>query len=431
MPVYIQAANQISAQKPLSDEWFDRPLFYDELRVPTLDPDFKGHFSPMAARRMCTLLKRAVMMSRLTLKEASVALPDAIISGTGLGCIENTEKFLHSIMENEEQFLQPTYFMQSTHNILSSSIAIELKCHGYNNTFVDRWTSFESALLDAFLQFEQQRIKTALVGGYDELTDDYFRFFDRIGIWGFVPGPSLGQRCFAGEAAVSMLLSAEVNAHTICEINDIALAYMPTADRLREKLEAMLAKAGCGWTDIDAVLTGLNTHPDNDRVYGEVIGQFFGDRPILQYKHLFGESFSSSALSVYVAATCLRKNRIPAFLRAACRPPCGGLCQDATATASAAATAGVAAGVEANVAATAGVAAGVDANVAAAAGVATASTSAATGAFAAAGIDAAASTAATADAFAGEEIKGIKRILIYNHYRNKSHAFILLSSCSD
>jgi 3-oxoacyl-(acyl-carrier-protein) synthase len=354
MPVYIQSAKQISAQKPLSDEWFDSPVYYEDRRVPTIDPDFSGYFPPLVARRMCVLLKRAVMMSRLTLKEASVEMPDAIISGTGLGCIENTEKFLHSIMDNDEKFLQPTYFMQSTHNILSSSIAIDLKCHGYNNTFVNRGTSFENALLDAFMQFECGRIRTALVGGYDELTDDYYRFFERIGIWNFVAGASPVGRCFASEAAVSMLLGVDKNERTICQINDVELLYRPTYGQLGRALDGMLARAGCGLSGVDAVLTGFSTHVENDGVYREVAARFFGDRPLMFYKHLFGESFMSSALSVYVAMTCLRRGRIPSFLLAS----------------------------------------------------------------------------ADGDAAAGC-ISPVKRILVYNHYRNRSHSFILLSSCSN
>lgn len=371
MSVYIQSANQISAQKPLSDEWFEHPVFYDEIRVPTLDPDFKEHFPPLEARRMSALLKRAVMISRMTLKDASVEMPDAIISGTGLGCIENTEKFLWSIMENDEKFLQPTFFMQSTHNILSATVAMKLKCHGYNNTFVHRGTSFENALLDALMQFEQQRIRTALVGGYDELTNDYFKFFERIGIWNFMNGPLPKQKCFAGEAAVGMLLGTDRNEHTICEICDVELMYKPTNDQLRKKLDVILAKAGCGLSDVDAVLTGLNTHPENDKVYNDVIAQLFNDRPIMQYKHLFGESFSSSALAVYVAATCLRKNRIPSILLTdRCRTSDGANSLDEC-------------------------------------------------------------TIHSESAENKDGAKSVKRILVYNHYRNKSHSFILLSSCSN
>ena len=365
MSVYIQSAKQISAQKPLSDEWFDNPIYYEDVRVPTLNPDFAPYFSPLQARRMCTLLKRAVVLSRLTLQEAAVEMPDAIISGTGLGCIDNTEKFLLALMENDEKFLQPTYFMQSTHNILSSTVAIELKCHGYNNTYVHRGVSFENALLDAVMQFEQGRVQNVLTGGFDELTNDYYRFFDRIGIWDFVPGASPKEKCFAGEAAVSMLLSKTRNEHTICEMNDVTLIHKPTHEQMQETLDTILAKTGCSLSNIDAVVTGLNTHAANDTVYRDVINRFFGNIPILQYKHLFGESLSSSALGVYVALTCLRKGYAPAFLLA---------------------------------------------NTLA---------------------NPAANTSANFAARKDADILGIKRILIYNHYRNKSHSFILLSSCSN
>ena len=314
--MYIQSANQISVQKPLSDEWFDNPVYYEDKRVPTINPDFKDHFPPLVARRMCVLLKRAVMMARLALKEASVEMPDAIISGTGLGCIDNTEKFIYSIMENEEKFLQPTFFMQSTHNIISSTIAIDLKCHGYNNTFVHRWASFENALLDSLMQFEHKRIQTVLVGGYDELTNDYYKFLERLGLWNFAEGQSPKKRCFAGEASINMLLGATKTEQTICEISDVELLYRPTHEQISKTLDNMLEKAGCGLSDIDAIMTGLNTHEENDKVYYDVIENHFGNRPIMQYKHLFGESFSASAIGAYAAMTCIRKGRVPSFLLA-------------------------------------------------------------------------------------------------------------------
>jgi 3-oxoacyl-(acyl-carrier-protein) synthase len=357
MAIYIQTVHQISAQCPLSDDWFERPVFYNEPRVATLDPHVSDYLSPLMSRRMCTLLKRAVVMSRLTLKEAGVEMPDAILTGTGLGCIDNTEKFLVSIMENGEKFLQPTFFMQSTHNVISSTIAIDLKCHGYNNSFVHRGVSFEHALFDALLQLEQKRIKNALVGGYDELTDNYYILFGKMGFLDFQPGnpdASPKNRCFAAEASVSMLLRTEKDGQTCCEVNDLELMFRPTYAQMREALDRMLAKAGCGLSDIDAVLTGINTNPANDAVYFNVVSHVLEDRPMLQYKHVFGESFSASALAVYVAAVCLQKGRIPSFL-----------------------------------------------------------------------------FVRSESAPAIEEAKPPRRILVYNHYKNKSHSFILLSSCSN
>jgi 3-oxoacyl-(acyl-carrier-protein) synthase len=347
MSVYIQSANQISVQKPLSDEWFTAPIWYNEKRVSTKEPDYKLFFSPLIARRRCNLLKRAAVLSRLTLKEAQIEIPDAIISGTGLGCIENTEKFLLSISENDEKFLQPTFFMQSTHNILSSTIAIELKCHGYNNTFVHRALSFENALLDAMMQFESGKVNNLLLGGYDELTDDYYIFFNRLGIWDFNLGGTCKKNCFASEAAVSMMLTNKKNENTLCEINSAALIYRPTCEQILKSIETILEKASCKLEDIHVLVTGINTIPANDAVYNAVIHNIFKTVPVMQYKHLFGESWSASALGIYAAAKCLKKNRIPNFMLA--------------------------------------------------------------------DMD--------------NDLKGVKQMLFYNHYKNKSHSLILLSSC--
>ena len=40
----------------------------------------------------------------MALKEANVSSIDAIITGTGMGCIEDSEKFLKSILDNKEEF---------------------------------------------------------------------------------------------------------------------------------------------------------------------------------------------------------------------------------------------------------------------------------------------------------------------------------------
>jgi 3-oxoacyl-(acyl-carrier-protein) synthase len=347
MPVYIQSANQISVQKPLSDEWLIRPVHYRGKRAPTEDPDFKSFLSPLMSRRMCPLLKRAVTLSRVTLKEAQVDIPDAIICGTGLGCIENTEKFLSSISQNGEKFLQPTFFMQSTHNVLSSTIAIDIQCHGYNNTFVHRGTSFENALLDAMMQFETRKANTVLLGGYEELTDDYYTFFDRLGTWDFKPGTMYKDRSFAAEAAVSMLLSSQKNKNTLCEINAAELMYRPDNAQIRHALNTILKKASCELEDIHALAAGINTIPANDAIYTDFICNIFGKIPVILYKHIFGESWQAPALGIYAAAKILKKGIIPKFMLARTT----------------------------------------------------------------------------------SNLNGVKRILLYNHCKNKSHSLILLSSC--
>ena len=68
--------------------------------------------------------------------------------------------------------MKPTHFMQSTHNTISSLLAIRFKCHGYNATYSHRGASLESALMDAYMQIALGDIDNALVGWFDEKTQD-------------------------------------------------------------------------------------------------------------------------------------------------------------------------------------------------------------------------------------------------------------------
>lgn len=139
-----------------------------EVRIKSLvilgpeDPDFKAIISPIEGRRLGRLLKRALWCATEALKEAGVQMPDAIITATDYGCIENSELF------SQEQ--RPVHFMQSTHNTISSFLAIRLKCHGYNTTFSHYGNSFQSALDDAIMQISLGEADTALVGWFDERT---------------------------------------------------------------------------------------------------------------------------------------------------------------------------------------------------------------------------------------------------------------------
>jgi hypothetical protein len=72
-------------------------------------------------------------------------------------------------MRQGEAFLKPTLFMQSTHNTMSSLIAIQTHNHGYNNTHSQLSDSLPHALLDAWLQMQSGRVRSALVGIHDSI----------------------------------------------------------------------------------------------------------------------------------------------------------------------------------------------------------------------------------------------------------------------
>ena len=132
--------------------------------------DSKDVISPMEARRMGKLLKAATLSSLRALKIAEIEKPDAIITATSRGMLENSEKFLIDMVENGESLLKPTLFMQSTHNTIGSSIAIRLGCHGYNTTYSQGNESLDWAMRDAERLIKSGKANCVLVGVHDEST---------------------------------------------------------------------------------------------------------------------------------------------------------------------------------------------------------------------------------------------------------------------
>ena len=319
MGIYIQSAAQISIQQPLSDEWLQHPIEHTQPHVRAIEPNFRDYLEAGEARRMGRIQKRAIVTALSALQQAQMDMPEAIITGTGLGCVESTEKFLQAMVHNGEDYLQPTHFMQSTHNTISSQIAVKLGCHGYNNTHVQDGTTFESALLDAAMNFETERIGTALVTANDELTPDYFALLGQLGYWkqepitrrALIEAQTLGS--FAGEVAVAFALQNQRNELSLCQIRAIELLHRPTPEQLRENIDRILTHNNLSINDIDAIMIGKSGDRDNDAIYAQHT-QLWGDRPMAWYKHLFGESYSASGMGMYAAVRCLQHKHIPAHM---------------------------------------------------------------------------------------------------------------------
>ena len=146
--------------------------------------EIREFVKPLEARRMGKLMKASLLSSLKALKQAGVDCPDAIITGTSLGCWENTEALLTQIELEGEVMLSPTNFMQSTHNTIGSNIAIRTGCHGYNITYTQCEDSLEWAMRDAYRLLRSGRCKTVLVGCHDETTPLYRSFMDRLGVTG-------------------------------------------------------------------------------------------------------------------------------------------------------------------------------------------------------------------------------------------------------
>lgn len=161
-----------SAPKPL------RPVYVRARMVPEdILPEEMPAIPPMQARRMSKLIKNALTTSYALLKRTGCECPDAIVTGTDKGCLSDSVKFISDLLEHGEGVLSPTCFMNSTHNMIGSKLALQLHCHSYNNTYSQGSDSLKSALLDAFLQIGLGYAGNALVGWYDEVMEASETFF--------------------------------------------------------------------------------------------------------------------------------------------------------------------------------------------------------------------------------------------------------------
>ena len=149
--------------------------------------EIRNYVKPLEARRMGKIMKSSLLSSLKAMEQAGIEKPDAIITATALGCLENSERLLNQLQEEGEVMLKPTYFMQSTHNTIGSGIAIFTKCHGYNVTYTHGKDSLEWALRDARMLLKSGKAKSVLVGLHDETTPLYRSLMQRVGIDNLLP----------------------------------------------------------------------------------------------------------------------------------------------------------------------------------------------------------------------------------------------------
>lgn len=220
------------------------------------EPDTSPWLDVKQARRMSRLIKMSAVSAKMALKHANLVSPDMIVAGTGWGCMEDTGIFLDKLIAQKEEALNPTPFMQSTHNTLASQVALLTQCLGYNQTYTHDGISFESALADAMLLVDEHPGKSVLVGGMDEITaliealQSKFHLFDIA---------------TQGENACWMVISSNPSA---VRLVDVELMDTLVVGEVEARTHIFLEKHGLlpgnpGANSMD-VLVGTSGHPATD-----------------------------------------------------------------------------------------------------------------------------------------------------------------------
>ena len=321
-PIYINGTGMISPQKTAETKEFLSEITACEGDfLKCVDPDYKAYIDPIAGRRMSRLIKMGITAAKICLDDADCRMPDAIITGTGLGSVEDTEKILNSMILGET-LLNPTPFIQSTYNTISSQIAIALKCQNYNSTFVHRTFSFESALLDAMLHLWEGTATQVLVGGVDEMTINHLNITRKIGDWKMHPVGNMSllstgtPGALAGEGAGYFLLSNQKKDNTYATLRDVHTFFKPGGyPVIIKEIRDFITRSGVAMGDLDLILLGLNGDNRYDPVYFGVSEDLFPGLPLAYYKHLCGEYYTASAFALWLSSMIISRQSVPGIIR--------------------------------------------------------------------------------------------------------------------
>lgn len=321
MALYIRATGNISPQHTFGKSLLTEQTAYTGNRLNSIDPDYSKLFDPKMIRRMSRIIKMGVGAAMDCLQDAGIQQPDAIITGTAYGCLQDTEVFLKRLVEFKEEMLTPTAFIQSTHNTVGGQIALMLQCHNYNNTFVHRGFSFESALLDGMMMIEEGDAKNVLVGGLDEITDTSHAILSRIGLYKQHPVSNTdlltdtAKGTIAGEGAAFFLLSNEAAADNYAQLNGLHTFYKPASGAdIEKEISSFLTAQGISINDIDIVITGRNGDTKGDAIYDALEQSLFHTTRNITFKQLSGEYPTATGFALWLAAGIVKEQNVPAAI---------------------------------------------------------------------------------------------------------------------
>ncbi len=316
---YINGISAISSQETFHQDfdWENFVSITENNVIRAIEPSYKEFIPPAAIRRMARGVKMGIATSSMALKEAQLENVDAIVTGTGMGCIEDSEKFLKAIIDNDEQYLTPTSFIQSTHNTVGAQIAVGLQCKGYNFTYVNGAISFELAALDALMQIKDKEAASILVGGIEELSDhtigllklNNFIKKDNDLPMNYVNPTTKGVAI--SEGACFFVFGNNKTNSTYAKLEKIDVVNIIEAQEVEKYTLNFLESANTNIADIDLFVLGKNGCVEDGKYY-----DFFTKfNNTIGYKHLFGEFNTTSALGFWTACQIIKSQNIPRSLK--------------------------------------------------------------------------------------------------------------------
>lgn len=278
-----------------------------------IEPDYMQFIPAGLLRRM----GKAVRMGVGTGLPLVKAHPDleAVIIGTANGGLEDCIKFLNQIVEYDEGVLTPTNFVQSTPNAVAGQLALMGGNRGYNITYTNGGLSFENAVLDALLLFEEGEVSKLLLGGLEEISDYNYNIdslsnkFKKEIVSDKELLASSTQGTVCGEGACMFVLSNNPS-NALAKIVDVNQWTYPSLDEIGTGINKMIEKNNLSLGEIDTVILGYNGDIDHNSWYDHVGNDLFPNSRVLSFKNLIGDYRSCSSFALWMASHILHSGSI-------------------------------------------------------------------------------------------------------------------------
>ena len=235
---YINAISSISHQPTFNNVGFSKHIEPLGENSEIIKPIYKEYINPKILRRMGDLIRMSVASSSECINKIDSEI-DAVIVGTGLGCLTDTVKFLTNFIQIEG-LIPPTSFIQSTHNTIAGQISLNYKINGYNTTYTQNTLSFELAIEDAMMCLDEG-MNNILVGGADEFIPFLDEFKKQLDL----------NNLNLTSAVTFLVLSKHKTPQTIAKISDCQMIF--NVNDKTDNLGPFLSKNNLEIKEIDTV----------------------------------------------------------------------------------------------------------------------------------------------------------------------------------
>ena len=318
MDLYLNSVGIISgAGNNMSDDFLVQAPDYTTTFLPAVEPDYKEYIPVMQLRRMSRAVRMGVVAAKKAMADAGIEKPDAFSIGTAYGCLQDTEKFLEKMIEQEEQMLTPTAFIQSTHNTVGGQVALLAGCNGHNMTYVHRGHSFEHALINTQLYLNEHNGETMLAGGIDEQTPNSIKALQAGGI--FTKDELTVKHVLAGnnkaavgtEGAAFFTVTQAPQSDKYIRVKDL-LVFKAYGDDVLNKITAFAEKNID--TTVDVFLSGANGTEEYSAVYKNIKTKLYPDAALAQFKHCTGDYPVASSVALGMLLSGVQKGSLPAHI---------------------------------------------------------------------------------------------------------------------